>query len=46
MARAHIEKRPRVTNTKGPTRLWVPNSEFVFADMLVIVHLSYCLDIR
>ena len=30
----HNKKKPRVTNTKGPIRLWVPKSEIVFADML------------
>lgn len=33
-ARAHINKRPRVANTKGPIRLWVPKFEVVFIDML------------
>lgn len=33
-ASAHNKKNPRVINTKGPIRLWVPKSEIVFADML------------
>lgn len=38
---------PRVTNTKGPTRLWVPKSKIVFADMLIsqsICHNAWTTD--
>lgn len=30
----HNQKKPRVTNSKGPIRLWVSKSKIVFADML------------
>lgn len=30
-----LRKMPRVTNTKGPTGLWLPKSEVMFVDMLI-----------
>lgn len=42
-ARAHNKKKPRVTNTKGPVRLWVPKFETVFADMLKGKHITCVL---
>lgn len=35
-----VEKRPRVTNTKGLIRLWVPKYDFMFADMIELVYLT------